>query len=207
MNNGIANCWQKGIKNKFSPIAAINDTLWSYNIPDYICKNSGNMKKILIGSLIAFVLFNSCVKNHDSQPTCDPNYDACASPAPASEVIAVENYLNTKAITGATKHCSGMYYKIDSAGTGSSATVCSYVYVKYKGQLTNDTVFEDQSGAPVAFFLGDLIKGFKNGIPLIRPGGTIHLYVPPSLAYGNQQVGNIPANSILIFQISLVAVQ
>ena len=131
------------------------------------------------------------------------NYDACAFAAPASEITQLEAYLASASIT-ATKHCSGMYYTIDAAGSGSTATICSTVSVKYKGQLTNGTVF-DQSATPVSFQLGGLIEAWKKGIPLIKPGGKIKLYCPPSLAYGSQPVrdnaGNtvIPANSILVF--------
>jgi len=138
------------------------------------------------------------------------NYDACAVAAPASEVTQLEAYLASATIT-ATKHCSGMYYTVDVACSGSTATICSTVSVKYKGQLTNGTVF-DQSTTPVSFQLNGLIEAWKKGIPLIKPGGKIKLYCPPSLAYGNQDVRNgagvviIPANSILVFEVELVGV-
>jgi FKBP-type peptidyl-prolyl cis-trans isomerase FkpA len=47
--------------------------------------------------------------------------------------------------------------------------------------------------------------GWKLGLPLIKAGGKIKLYLPPSLGYGNSVSGNIPANSILVFEITLVA--
>jgi FKBP-type peptidyl-prolyl cis-trans isomerase FkpA len=104
-----------------------------------------------------------------------------------------------------------MYYSIDAAGSGNTPTICSYVSVKYKGMLTNGNIF-DQSSSPVSFQLGGLIESWKKGIPLIKPGGKIKLYCPPSLAYGSQVIkdgsGNvvIPANSILIFEVELVSV-
>jgi len=61
----------------------------------------------------------------------------------------------------------------------------------------------------VSFNLGGLIEAWKKGIPLIKPGGKIKLYCPPTLAYGSQVVrdgaGNtvIPANSILVFEVTL----
>ena len=137
-------------------------------------------------------------------------YDACAVAAPASEVTQLEAYLSGASIT-ATKHCSGMYYTIDAAGSGSTPTICSTVSVKYKGQRTDGFVF-DQATTPVSFQLGGLIEAWKKGIPLIKPGGKIKLYCPPSLAYGNQDVRNgagvvvIPANSILIFEVELAGV-
>ena len=146
------------------------------------------------------IFLSSCSKNNDD--LC--KYDACAVAAPASEVAQLESYLASASIT-ATKHCSGMYYTIDVAGSGGTPTICSMVSVKYKGQLTNGNVF-DQSTAPVSFQLGGLIEAWKKGIPLIKPGGKIKLYCPPSLAYGSQAQGPIPANSILIFEVELVSV-
>jgi FKBP-type peptidyl-prolyl cis-trans isomerase FkpA len=162
------------------------------------------MKRIFV-VLCSVIFISSCSKQNDM---C--NYDACAFAAPASEITQLEAYLASASIT-ATKHCSGMYYTIDAAGSGSTATICSTVSVKYKGQLTNGTVF-DQSATPVSFQLGGLIEAWKKGIPLIKPGGKIKLYCPPSLAYGSQPVrdnaGNtvIPANSILVFEVELAGV-
>ena len=163
------------------------------------------MKRFLV-FLSAVVLFSSCSKKGMDQ--C--KYDACAIAAPASEVTQLEAYLSSASIT-AIKHCSGMYYTIDAAGSGSSASACSTVGVKYKGQLTNGTIF-DQATTPVTFSLSNLIEAWKKGIPLIKPGGKIKLYCPPTLAYGSQVVrdgaGNtvIPANSILIFEVELTNV-
>jgi len=163
------------------------------------------MKRIFV-ILCAVILVSSCSKKNDD--TC--NYDACAFAAPASEITQLEAYLSSATIT-ATKHCSGMYFTIDVAGSGASATACSNVSVKYKGQLTNGNVF-DQATTPVNFNLGGLIEAWKKGIPLVKTGGKIKLYCPPSLAYGSQVIrdaaGNtvIPANSILIFEVELTNV-
>ncbi|HEU5164353.1 MAG TPA: FKBP-type peptidyl-prolyl cis-trans isomerase [Chitinophagaceae bacterium] len=157
------------------------------------------MKRIFV-VLCSVILLSSCSKENNDM--C--NYDPCAVAAPASEVTQLEAYLASATIT-ATKHCSGMYYTIDAPGSGATATICSTVSVKYKGQLTNGTVF-DQSTASVSFQLGGLIEAWKKGIPMIKPGGKIKLYCPPSLAYGSQANGTIPANSILIFEVELVSV-
>ena len=160
------------------------------------------MKPIFI-VLLPVILFASCSKNKD-----ECRYDPCETSAPAAEVAQLESWLASASIT-ATKHCSGMYYVIDAPGSGGNTpAICSFVSVKYKGQLTNGTVF-DQATNPVSFQLGRLIESWKKGIPLIKTGGKIKLYCPPSLAYGSQDIrdgsGNvvIPANSILIFEIEL----
>src|SRR6188508_1604380 len=158
------------------------------------------MKRFFV-FLSAVALLSSCSKKMD-----ECNYDACALVAPASEITQLEAYLSSAAIT-ATKHCSGMYYTIDAAGSGASATACSTVGVTYKGQLTNGTVFDQRT---TSFELDQVIAAWTKGVPLIKTGGKIKLYCPPSLAYGSQVVrdpvtGNtvIPANSILIFEIVL----
>jgi len=80
------------------------------------------------------------------------------------------------------------------------------------GRLTNGTVFDQSpAGGTKTFTLGGLIPGWQKGIPLISSGGKITLYIPPSLGYGSVDVKQnniviIPANSILIFEIDLVAV-
>ena len=99
-----------------------------------------------------------------------------------------------------------MFYTIDVMGTGTTPTVCSNLAVTYEGKLTNGTVF-DATSTPVAFNLNGLIPAWQSGLPLIKAGGTIHLYVPPTLGYGNQQVGPIPPNSILVFRVDVISVQ
>jgi FKBP-type peptidyl-prolyl cis-trans isomerase FkpA len=168
------------------------------------------MRKIVIPLIIFFVVINSCIKK-DSATTC--NYNPCASTAPANEVMQLETYLTNTGVTTAVKHCSGMYYLVDSAGTGAAANACSYISVYYKGMLTSGTVFDSATVAPVSLPLATLIDGWKTGVPLIKKGGGIKLYIPPSLGYGavdqKDSAGNviIPANSILIFKIRLADVQ
>jgi FKBP-type peptidyl-prolyl cis-trans isomerase FkpA len=161
----------------------------------------------LISALFFLTLFSSCVKNKNKSQC---NYNPCDVSAPVSEIATVENYLSTNSII-ATKHCSGLYYVIDAVGTGALPDICSVVSVKYKGQLSNGSVF-DQATTAINFNLNQLIEAWKKGIILIRPGGKIRMWVPPSLAYGSQDVkdgsGNvvIPANSQLFFEVELISV-
>jgi FKBP-type peptidyl-prolyl cis-trans isomerase FkpA len=164
------------------------------------------MKKLLAISIVALLLFN-CKKSDDNSGPRLCTYDPCALKAPASEIQSVQDYLTANSIT-ATQHCSGLFYKIETVGTGDTANACSYVRVKYIGKLTNGTVFDQKQGADTyANFLSNLIRAWINGIPLIKVGGKIHLYIPPSLGYGSQANGSIPANSILIFEVELVDVE
>jgi FKBP-type peptidyl-prolyl cis-trans isomerase len=80
------------------------------------------------------------------------------------------------------------------------------VSVNYVGKLTNDTIFDQTTTSPASFFLGQTIPGWIKGVSLIRAGGRITLFLPPSLGYGNVAIGPIPANSILIFDVDLLTV-
>jgi len=166
------------------------------------------LRNIALIGLISISL-SSCLKGSTAGDMC--NYDPCAIKASANEEQAVETYLENNNID-AQKHCSGMYYVIEAPGTGKTAGVCDRITINYNGSLTNGQVF-DKSNNPVTFELNGLILGWKNGIPLIKEGGRIRLFIPPTLGYGNRDVrdrdGNIaiPGGSILIFDVELKQVQ
>jgi FKBP-type peptidyl-prolyl cis-trans isomerase FkpA len=123
--------------------------------------------------------------------------------APDTEIATLRAYISGNGIT-ATEDPRGFFYIISNPGTAKKPNPCSGVSVNYTGRLTNGTQFD--AGNNVSFNLSQLIIGWQEGIPLIGEGGAITLYLPPSLAYGANAVGNIPANSILIFTITLNAV-
>lgn len=150
------------------------------------------------------VVLTGCLKSNTIE-TCNANYDPCAVKAPAAEIQAVKDYLTASGIT-ATQHCSGLFYTIDAMGTGAAPNVCSDISVTYEGKLTNGNVFDAKS-SPISFNLSGVITGWKNSIPLIKSGGRIYLYIPPSLAYGNAASASVPANSILVFRVELVSVR
>ncbi len=146
---------------------------------------------------IAVVLFSaSCKKKEEVCPVV-------MVAAPASEVAALKAYLDANSIT-ATADTRGFYYIITNAGAATKPTVCKTVTVAYTGKLTSGSTFD--SNANATFPLSNLIIGWQEGIPLIGTGGSITLYLPPSLAYGSQGRPGIPANSILIFTIELKAI-
>ena len=158
------------------------------------------IKKIAFASLTCALLISGCKQSDQTTP-------CAAAPvtvtAPAAEVATLKQYIDANNIT-ATADSRGFYYSIQSPGTGSKPTICSNVTVNYAGKLTNGTAFD--SGNNVSFGLNQLIVGWQEGIPLIAPGGSITLYLPPSLGYGANSAGSIPANSILVFKIDLLKV-
>lgn len=101
---------------------------------------------------------------------------------------------------------SGLYYVVNSNGNGNFPNINSTVRVDYKGTLTDGTIFDESSPIGVTFPLMNVIQGWQEGIPLFSEGGSGILIIPSALGYGNQAIGNIPRNSVLIFEVNLIDV-
>ena len=92
-------------------------------------------------------------------------------------------------------------------GTGAECTSGATVHVHYTGMLTSGTIFDSNwdDPSPIKFPLRDLIKGWQEGIPGMKVGGTRRLTIPYQLAYGERGIpGTIPPKSTLVFDIKLV---
>ncbi|MFA9191877.1 FKBP-type peptidyl-prolyl cis-trans isomerase [Flavobacterium sp. FZUC8N2.13] len=106
----------------------------------------------------------------------------------------------------ATKTESGLYYVIDEAGTGKQPTSTSNVTVAYKGYFTNKTVFDPGSTTGISLNLQQVIKGWTEGIPYFKEGGSGKLLIPATLGYGSYNNNSIPGGSVLIFDVKLILV-
>ena len=81
--------------------------------------------------------------------------------------------------------------------------------VNYEGTFTDGTVFDSsyERGEPVEFPLGQVIRGWTEGIPLMRVGGSYRFYIPSGLAYGSLGAGQvIPAYTTLGFTVELLEI-
>lgn len=167
-------------------------------------KENAAMRKLILCLLCGLCLLPGCLKKETG---CPPPKDIVA---PLSEQQVITDYLAANNIN-ATKHASGLYYQIWQQGSGDSPNNCSSIVINYTGLLANGHQFDE--GKSRAFTLGSLIEGWKKGLPLIQKGGRIKLYIPPSLGYGSSDIRDnygtivIPANSMLIFDISLLDFQ
>jgi FKBP-type peptidyl-prolyl cis-trans isomerase FkpA len=100
---------------------------------------------------------------------------------------------------------SGLQYKVQIMGDGRMPTSKSKVSVHYRGLLLNGVAFDSSydSDEPIKMSLKSVIKGWKEGIPLMPVGSVFVFLIPPELAYGERGSGAIPSNATLIFEVEL----
>ncbi|MEO1022765.1 MAG: FKBP-type peptidyl-prolyl cis-trans isomerase [Bacteroidota bacterium] len=160
------------------------------------------MNKFLILALL--LLAGSTTSCLESECGLNPTFSVVTEQHNA-DISAIDEFLNENELE-AQIHPSGVRYIINEGGSGDRPTLCDRVIVDYTGSLMLEgTVFEDPE-EPASFALSTLIPGWQIGIPLINAGGNVTLFIPSTLAYGTQARDNIPANSILRFDIELLAV-
>lgn len=95
-------------------------------------------------------------------------------------------------------------------GTGDPVKAGGTVTAHYTGALVKTGVIFQSSkdtGQPFTAPLSNLIKGWQEGIPNMKPGGIRRLVIPAAQAYGSNAQGGIPADSDLVFDIELVSAQ
>ena len=112
-------------------------------------------------------------------------------------------------VDGFEQTASGLYYKILEEGSGENPSRGSQVSVHYEGKLTDGTIFDSsyKRDEPIKFAVGvgQVIKGWDEGIMLLNKGAIARFVIPSELAYGSRGAGNIiPPNSTLIFEVELV---
>ncbi len=99
----------------------------------------------------------------------------------------------------------------EKIGTGATVKKGDTVEINYVGTLVNGTKFDASADHGDAFTtqigVGQVIKGWDEGIIGMKVGGKRKLTIPPSLGYGNQAVGSIPPNATLVFQVELVGIK
>jgi FKBP-type peptidyl-prolyl cis-trans isomerase FkpA len=111
---------------------------------------------------------------------------------------------HNRAEKGVIETPSGLQYKVL---TPSSETVRpsadDIALVMYKGSLTNGAVF-DQSEQPMPMEISGVVPGFSEALTLMARGAKYRVWIKPSLGYGDQATGPIPANSVLVFDIEMI---
>ncbi len=104
---------------------------------------------------------------------------------------------------------SGLQYEVLTEGTGESPLATDQVTVHYTGTLLDGTVFDSsvERGQPATFGLNQVIRGWTEGVQLMKEGAKYRFYIPSELAYGERGAGaDIGPGSTLIFDVELITI-
>jgi len=128
-----------------------------------------------------------------------------------SAMLKGETFLRQNAkLEGVKTLPSGLQIKMLNAGTGRQPKATDTVVVHYRGRLISGTEFDSsyKRGEPATFRLNQVIKGWTEGMQLLKEGGKAELYIPSELAYGSRGAGAaVGPDETLIFEVELIAVK
>jgi FKBP-type peptidyl-prolyl cis-trans isomerase FkpA len=111
---------------------------------------------------------------------------------------------------GAVKTDSGLVFLPLKEGTGDNPAPADKVKVNYRGTFIDGTEFDSsyKRNQPAEFVVNQVIKGWTEGLQMMKPGGKARLVCPPALAYGDRGAGaTIPPNATLVFEVELVEIK
>ena len=110
---------------------------------------------------------------------------------------------------GAVKTASGLVYIEQVAGTGAQPKPTDTVKVHYHGMLIDGTVFDSSvdRGEPIIHPLNRFVKGWSEGVGMMKVGGKAKLVIPSDLAYGDQGSGQISPGATLVFEVELLGIE
>lgn len=129
--------------------------------------------------------------------------------APKQLAAGKEFLANNKTRAGVIVTNSGLQYEVLTKGTGPKPKETDMVQVHYHGTLIDGTVFDSSvdRGQPAEFQVTGVIQGWIEALQLMSVGDKWKLYVPSEIGYRDSARGNIPANSVLIFEVQLLAIK
>jgi len=110
---------------------------------------------------------------------------------------------------GVTTLPDSLQYEVIQDGSGKNPKETDKVKVHYRGTLLDGTEFDSSysRNQPAEFVLQGVIKGWTESLMLMKPGAKWKIFIPPELGYGERGYPpNIPANSLLIFEIELLEI-
>jgi len=140
---------------------------------------------------------------------------ACATvppPPPVAPVTAPGPDFLTRngAAKGVVTTASGLQYFVVASGpvTGRLPVAGDQVSFDYEGKLITGETFDSSfaRGEPISGNVDGFVPGFSEALKLMRPGDEWVVWIPPTLGYGAEATGPIPANSVLRFRLALRAV-
>ena len=103
---------------------------------------------------------------------------------------------------------TGLQYRVIKEGNGDTPNATDKVKVHYAGRLMDGSEFDSsiERGEPSVFGLNQGIKGWTEGLQLMKVGAKYEFFIHPNIAYGSRPRPKIPANSLLIFEVELLEI-
>lgn len=132
--------------------------------------------------------------------------EAAAASAKAAGVAFLADNAKKEGVTVTE---SGLQYEVIQSADGAKPAATDTVKVHYTGTLTDGTVFDSsvERGEPIEFPLNRVIPGWTEGVQLMSVGSKYRFTIPSELAYGERDMGTIPPNSVLVFEVELLDVK
>lgn len=172
------------------------------------------MKEILISfgivAFFGFLLILSSIFNIGKQPTAI----ASQMNSTSTTILAANSEKETSKmdLSNATTTPSGLKYVDQVEGEGATPKTGQNVTVHYTGTLENGKKFDSSvdRGTPFNFKIGvgQVIKGWDEGVGTMKVGGRRTLIIPSELGYGARGAGGvIPPNATLVFDVELLDVK
>lgn len=144
-------------------------------------------------AVICSVIFVAACSNGDAQAILD------------EDIRILEEYISDNNLD-AEEIDLGLYIVKDPEGNGNRPNSTSTVRIRYRGYLPNGIEFDESWNTAINIDLAGTIEGWRRGIPQFREGGRGTILMASYLGYGKNSVGVIPENSVLIFDVNLIAV-
>ena len=157
------------------------------------------MKLVLQFSVVCALLM-SCKGNDNDDIVVLPRLEQFALDTQIIDDFIAENQIQNVQIES-----KGIRYVIHEEGTGNNPVTSDSIKVNFEGRLLRGETFDDGEGDKL--LLNSLIAGWQIGVPLIKEGGNITLYIPSFYAWGTRGSGdNIPPNANVVFNIDLIEI-
>ena len=160
--------------------------------------------------LILLLILLSLAACSQEQPAPQPEPEPTPEPEVVEQPPTPEEWLAENAKReGVVVTESGLQYEIIETGEGKSPVMADHVLTHYEGRLMDGTVFDSslRRGVPVELPVDKVIGGWSEALQLMQEGDKWKLYIPPDLGYGGAEVGKIPPDSVLVFEVELLQVK
>ena len=125
----------------------------------------------------------------------------------SEDLEKIDQYIVDNGMTAEIEPDYGIRYAIHRIGNNISPEVGADITTDYHGELLDGTVFDSsyETNFPLSFTFGQggVISGFEMGISQLHENDSATIFIPSIYGYGDKEIGDIPANSVLVFGLDI----